>query len=128
MFSDRDIRVEALADVTVQVRTASGRPPPPPLVTLNQLAKGPYRVRPTLLRALVQQRINVATPVQRYAFPTILRGHDLLASSSTGSGKTLAYLVPVLTRLMRPHRSGGPRNTAYPVAIVLVPTRELAVQ
>jgi superfamily II DNA/RNA helicase len=53
-------------------------------------------------------------------------GHDLLASAETGSGKTAAYLLPIVGTLKQ--RDEGPKNSAYPTVIILVPTRELAVQ
>lgn len=60
------------------------------------------------------------TPIQREAIPVLLAGGDLLAQSQTGTGKTAAYAIPLLTKV-------EPRDRAVQ-ALVLVPTRELAVQ
>ncbi len=77
---------------------------------------------PALLRALADGGIDTPTPVQREAIPVVLAGRDLLASAQTGSGKTVAYALPLLQRLAS--HSGA--TTVQ--ALVLVPTRELAVQ
>ena len=65
---------------------------------------------------------ELPTPIQEQAIPTILQGLDLIGLSKTGSGKTAAYLLPIITRLLA---SQGPRRTKV---LVLVPTRELAIQ
>jgi ATP-dependent RNA helicase DeaD len=60
------------------------------------------------------------TPIQREAIPPLLAGHDLLGQAATGTGKTAAFALPVL----QSHQRGGRR----PYALILVPTRELAIQ
>ncbi|EED13725.1 DEAD/DEAH box RNA helicase, putative [Talaromyces stipitatus ATCC 10500] len=85
---------------------------------------------------------QIPTPIQAYAIPTILQGHDLMAIAQTGSGKTAAYLIPVLSKLMgKAKKLAGPRPKfgeafdpkvnavrAEPLVLVIVPTRELACQ
>ena len=61
------------------------------------------------------------TPIQREAIPPLLEGRDLLGQAATGTGKTAAFALPLLQRIAH-----GPRQR--PTALVLVPTRELAVQ
>jgi ATP-dependent RNA helicase RhlE len=76
-----------------------------------------------LLRAIADLSYEAPRPVQLAAIPAILRGRDVWASAQTGSGKTLAFVLPILQRLSAAHRqSSGVR------ALVLVPTRELALQ
>jgi len=75
-----------------------------------------------LLRALVELGYEQPTPVQSAAIPAISRGRDLWASARTGSGKTAAFVLPILERL-----SSAPAHGAVQ-ALILVPTRELAVQ
>lgn len=67
------------------------------------------------------------TPVQAQTIPVILEGHDLIACAETGSGKTAAFMLPILTQIaaIRDAESAPPRG---PMALVLVPTRELAGQ
>jgi ATP-dependent RNA helicase RhlE len=69
---------------------------------------------------LAQRGITTPFAVQRMVVPDVLAGHDVLAQSPTGSGKTLAFGVPLVERL----KDSDPR----PSALVLAPTRELALQ
>jgi ATP-dependent RNA helicase RhlE len=66
-------------------------------------------------------RFAIPTPVQAAAIPEALEGRDVLATSSTGTGKTLAFLIPIMERLLSQNKPGI-------AALVLVPTRELAMQ
>jgi ATP-dependent RNA helicase DeaD len=79
-------------------------------------------LRPELLHALVALGYEEPTPIQREAIPPLLQGRDLLGQAATGTGKTAAFALPVLQRM------SGDRRGAAPVALVLVPTRELAMQ
>jgi superfamily II DNA/RNA helicase len=74
-----------------------------------------------VLDGLDAMRFDNATPVQEKTIPIIKSGKDLIACAQTGTGKTAAYLLPVLDKLVREGHDGT--NT-----IVLVPTRELALQ
>ncbi len=80
---------------------------------------------PALLRALAEQQFTTATPIQQQAIPLALAGHDVLGAAQTGTGKTAAFGLPMLQRLAKATPPAGPRK---PRALVLVPTRELAVQ
>lgn len=89
-----------------------------------------------LLRALLQRGFTTPTPIQRLALPSILTtaaesmvagrkvliARDHLCMARTGSGKTLCYLLPLLAQLVQHSTTFGAR------ALVLVPTRELALQ
>ncbi|WP_242104428.1 MULTISPECIES: DEAD/DEAH box helicase [unclassified Lysobacter] len=85
---------------------------------------------PALLRSLAEHGYTSPTPIQVQAIPLALGGHDLLGGAQTGTGKTAAFALPLLQRLSKEtppkntHISGGRK----PRALVLVPTRELAVQ
>src|SRR5690606_5544485 len=78
---------------------------------------------PRLLKALDTLGYEEPTPVQREAIPPQLAGHDLLAQAATGTGKTAAFALPLLHRI-RPDAPARERT----VGLVLVPTRELAMQ
>ena len=81
-------------------------------------------LRPEILKALKPQDYPAPTPIQTLAIPAVLQGADVQASAQTGSGKTAAYVLPVLELIMQ-----QPRITPRRVhTLVLVPTRELAVQ
>jgi len=77
---------------------------------------------PALCAALAELGYEAPTPIQRAAVPAILAGRDVLGQAATGTGKTAAFALPLLARLAAGQRKPGPR------ALVLVPTRELAVQ
>ena len=76
-----------------------------------------------LVTALERRDIRTAFPIQAATLADCLSGHDVLGRAQTGSGKTLAFGLPMLTRLAG--RSSAPKT---PRGLVLVPTRELAVQ
>ncbi len=80
-------------------------------------------LQPDLLRAVARQGYIDPTPVQLEAIPLVLAGRDLLAGAQTGTGKTAAFVLPMLQRLAeRPVQGRRVR------ALVLAPTRELAIQ
>jgi superfamily II DNA/RNA helicase len=81
---------------------------------------------PALLRAVGDMGLYAPTPIQAEAIPAVLRSTDVWATAPTGSGKTLAFALPLLQHLL-----AAPRQTNFrrPIrTLVLVPTRELAVQ
>jgi len=80
---------------------------------------------PALLRALAESNYTTPTPIQAQAIPAALEGRDLLGAAQTGTGKTAAFGLPLLQHLAKTTPAKGPRK---PRALVLVPTRELAVQ
>jgi ATP-dependent RNA helicase RhlE len=80
---------------------------------------------PSACRSLARLGFETPTPIQTDAIPRVLSGVDLLARAQTGTGKTAAFGLPMIERLSTP-RSGDVRRR--PRGLVLVPTRELAVQ
>ncbi|MEW5992358.1 MAG: DEAD/DEAH box helicase [Chloroflexota bacterium] len=89
---------------------------------------------PELLRAVADQGYTEPTPIQAQAIPHVLAGRDVLAGAQTGTGKTAAFVLPILQRLhatparppVAPRPGQPPRR--LPRVLVLVPTRELALQ
>ncbi|MBV9231346.1 MAG: DEAD/DEAH box helicase, partial [Chloroflexi bacterium] len=79
-----------------------------------------FLLQPATRGALANMKITEPTPIQAEAIPALLAGNDLVGQSATGSGKTLAYAIPLVERLAKDKRIAQ--------ALVLVPTRELAVQ
>ncbi len=92
--------------------------------TFMPLSFDSFGLHPTLLRALQNKAYARPTPIQQSAIPEALAGKDVLASAQTGSGKTAAFALPILHRLAT-QTLFSPRRT---LALVLVPTRELAMQ
>jgi ATP-dependent RNA helicase RhlE len=82
-------------------------------------------LRPELLRAVADSGYDTPTPIQREAIPVILAGRDLMAGAQTGTGKTAAFVLPILQRL---HEAPAGVDRRAVRALVLVPTRELALQ
>ena len=79
----------------------------------------------TLQRALAEREHTIPTPIQAQAIPEVLAGRDVLAIAQTGTGKTAAFALPIL------HRLAGAKSSVRaraPRALVLAPTRELAIQ
>ncbi|HSS89357.1 MAG TPA: DEAD/DEAH box helicase [Streptosporangiaceae bacterium] len=74
--------------------------------------------------ALAAAGITAAFPIQTLALPIALAGHDIIGQARTGTGKTLAFGIPLLQRLGQPED----RRPLAPGALVVVPTRELAIQ
>ena len=95
--------------------TASPAPPAP--ATFRDLA-----LSDIMLAALDQAGYQTPTAIQAGLIPLALQGVDLMGQARTGTGKTAAFAIPILERL-RP-----PRATRGPQALILTPTRELAVQ
>jgi ATP-dependent RNA helicase RhlE len=81
-----------------------------------------------LLRTVAEEGYEHPTPVQAKAIPLVLEGRDVLAAAQTGTGKTAAFTLPILDRL-RKHANTSFSPARHPVRVlILVPTRELAVQ
>ena len=80
---------------------------------------------PKILQAIEESGYTSPTPIQNEAIPKILGGNDLRASAQTGTGKTAAFLLPSLYRLTQSANSSSSRG---PRILILVPTRELAMQ
>ena len=80
-----------------------------------------------------KMKFDLMTPIQKYVLPVISEGNDVMGCSQTGSGKTIAFLSPIVNKMIK---EGPPKenNTdiynypSFPVALILIPTRELAEQ
>jgi ATP-dependent RNA helicase RhlE len=81
-------------------------------------------IAPYLAESIVKQAYSKPTPIQEQTIPVILKGKDVLGIAPTGSGKTAAYVLPIIQKL---EGKPKPKNRHIDV-LVLVPTRELAVQ
>ncbi|MCD9154559.1 DEAD/DEAH box helicase [Aeromicrobium duanguangcaii] len=90
----------------------------PVLPTFND-----FNLADGLVRKLAQQEIVNPSPIQQAVIPAALEGRNVLGRARTGSGKTLAFGLPVLARL-----AGGTSRPKAPRALILLPTRELAIQ
>ena len=83
---------------------------------------------PQLARAVAEMGYETMTPIQEQAIPVVLEGRDVMGAAQTGTGKTAAFALPLLQRMMK-HENASTSPARHPVrALVLLPTRELAVQ
>ncbi|KAJ6443969.1 meiotically up-regulated protein [Purpureocillium lavendulum] len=98
-------------------------------------------LHPLMIENVVLAGYDNPTPIQKFTIPAMLQGYDVIGVAQTGSGKTAAYLIPILSKLMgkakkfaapRPNPStfmeGRDEVVAEPLVLIVVPTRELAVQ
>jgi ATP-dependent RNA helicase DeaD len=96
--------------------------------TLTDLAEGftSLGLRPAVVETLASLGYEEPTPIQREAVPLLLAGRDVLGQAATGTGKTAAFALPMLERIFTGAPDAG--RTRAIRALVLVPTRELAMQ
>src|ERR1019366_6813958 len=92
-----------------------------PIPSSSQVTFASLGVSPELVAALSKQGILTPFPVQELTIADALAGRDVCGKAKTGSGKTLAFGLPLLMRTAR-------SKPGAPASLVLVPTRELAVQ
>lgn len=83
-----------------------------------------FGLSPFLIKALSETNYEKPTPIQEIAIPAILTGKDVLGIAPTGSGKTASYALPVLTQLSKAEKA----KNRHIQSLILVPTRELAIQ
>jgi len=94
---------------------------------LTDVAFSSFDLHPALLAGLEGAGFNRCTPIQALTLPVALAGRDVAGQAQTGTGKTLAFLVAVMNRLLtRP--ALAERKPEDPRALILAPTRELAIQ
>ena len=92
---------------------------------MNEVTFADLGLAEPLLRALNAANYTHPTPIQARTIPALLQGRDVLGIAQTGTGKTAAFALPVLQHLAQSNERAQPRS---PRALVLAPTRELAVQ
>jgi ATP-dependent RNA helicase RhlB len=91
---------------------------------LTQLTFESLEIPEALKRGIAELGFTYATPIQAQTLPIALAGRDVAGQAQTGTGKTAAFLIALMDRLLRDQGKSGPS----PRAIVIAPTRELAVQ
>lgn len=88
----------------------------------QQLKFSDFNFNPQLAEGIDSLGFEIPTPIQEQGIPIIMEGKDLIGSAQTGTGKTAAFLLPITDRILKENTSPGIK------ALVVVPTRELAVQ
>ncbi|QRV76585.1 DEAD/DEAH box helicase [Ceratobasidium sp. AG-Ba] len=82
-----------------------------------------YKLHPTISQSLLSLSFKNPTPIQKASLPPARDGHDIIGVAETGSGKTLAYALPILHHIL-----SQPKRKRELAALILAPTRELALQ
>ena len=86
-----------------------------------------FALHPLAVEALEKKGFHYCTPIQALALPITLAGRDVAGQAQTGTGKTLAFLASTFHYLLS-HPAAEGRKTNQPRALIMAPTRELAVQ
>ncbi|VTR76501.1 DEAD/DEAH box helicase [Cellulomonas hominis] len=121
--TDDGLAPEDVAVETIDTPTAAS-------VQAADVTFADFDVRPEIVAALADAGITTPFPIQAMTLPVALSGHDIIGQAKTGTGKTLGFGVPLLHRVVAPDEEGFDALPApgKPQALVVVPTRELAVQ
>ena len=86
-----------------------------------------YKLNDVLNKSLKSINFKYPTPIQEKSIPLILQGNDILGSAQTGTGKTAAFLLSIIADLIK-HPVEGERYLGEARAMIMAPTRELAIQ
>jgi superfamily II DNA/RNA helicase len=99
-----------------------------PATTPATITFADFGLDPKIQKAVSDQGYTIPTPIQAQAIPHVLAGRDLMGAAQTGTGKTAAFVLPIIQQILR-HASNSASPARHPIrALVLTPTRELAVQ
>lgn len=94
---------------------------------LTDVAFANFDLHPALAAGLASAGFTRCTPIQALTLPLTLQGRDIAGQAQTGTGKTVAFLVAIMDRLLKRTATAN-RRQADPRAVILAPTRELAIQ
>jgi superfamily II DNA/RNA helicase len=125
---------EALTTYTTTMKESQPEPEIPEIPEVPEISEVPevatsaktfrdFGIAEPICAALEAEGITTAFPIQALTLPVALDGHDLIGQARTGTGKTFAFGIPILERI-----NETPRVAASPRALIVVPTRELAIQ
>lgn len=87
-----------------------------------------FPLNPNTVRSLQERNIKELFPIQIQTFHPVFEGKDVIAQARTGSGKTLAFSLPIIERILKENTNAKKPYGRAPVALVMAPTRELAIQ
>ncbi|MFJ9951375.1 DEAD/DEAH box helicase [Kitasatospora sp. NPDC091207] len=117
--ADQDIDLTADQDAADEAASEESAEAAEPTITFSDLG-----LHDDVVRALAKRGVTTPFPIQAATIPDALAGKDVLGRGRTGSGKTLSFGLPLLTRLADGERT----KPKHPRGLILVPTRELAMQ
>ena len=115
-------------DTEITSSTGAGESATPIDATAATITFADFGLDPLIQKAVSEQGYTIPTPIQAQAIPHVLLGSDLMGAAQTGTGKTAAFVLPIIQKILR-HASNSASPARHPIrALVLTPTRELAVQ
>ena len=115
-------------DTEITSSTGAGESAAPIETTAATITFADFGLDPLIQKAVSEQGYTIPTPIQAQAIPHVLLGSDLMGAAQTGTGKTAAFVLPIIQKILR-HASNSASPARHPIrALVLTPTRELAVQ
>jgi len=122
------INISKMEQFPVHITPPKGETAPKPIESFDGVV-----LHTDIKENLQKENFSKPTPIQQYAIPIIHADMDLMAAAHTGSGKTIAFLAPVVSRILEigeVPRPFFPGKIAFasPLAVIIVPTRELATQ
>ena len=121
---------ETPSETPTETTPATGTATSHASIQAQDVTFGDFGVRAEIVEALADAGITHPFPIQAMTLPVALSGHDIIGQAKTGTGKTLGFGVPLLHRVVAPGEPGFDELPApgKPQAVVVAPTRELAVQ
>jgi ATP-dependent RNA helicase RhlE len=117
-----------LTNTTTDNNSSTGSGAAPAASPTATITFADFGLDPLIQKAVAEQGYNNPTPIQAQSIPHVLAGSDLMGAAQTGTGKTAAFVLPIIQKILR-HASNSASPARHPIrALVLTPTRELAVQ
>jgi ATP-dependent RNA helicase RhlE len=115
-------------DTEITSSSGAGESAAPIETTAATITFADFGLDSLIQKAVSEQGYTIPTPIQAQAIPHVLLGSDLMGAAQTGTGKTAAFVLPIIQKILR-HASNSASPARHPIrALVLTPTRELAVQ
>jgi ATP-dependent RNA helicase RhlE len=117
-----------LTNTTTEIHSSTGSGAASAASPTATITFADFGLDPLIQKAVAEQGYNNPTPIQTQSIPHVLAGSDLMGAAQTGTGKTAAFVLPIIQKILR-HASNSASPARHPIrALVLTPTRELAVQ
>ncbi len=112
-------------EASAEATKAPSKAKPSAETVLSEVAFSQFDLDPRIRQGLADAKFELCTPIQAKTLPLALEGRDVLGQARTGTGKTAAFLLAVFNQLLKQESDKQGRN---PRAIIIAPTRELAIQ
>jgi ATP-dependent RNA helicase RhlE len=117
-----------LTNTVTDINSSTGSGAAPAASPTATITFADFGLDPLIQKAVAEQGYNNPTPIQAQSIPHVLAGSDLMGAAQTGTGKTAAFVLPIIQKILH-HASNSASPARHPIrALVLTPTRELAVQ